>query len=276
MDEEATNIRIETGDTATVTATAGTETAQVATGNRHGDPAGHRTRGKGMAGRADLEFVFDRLGQMPTLRSVLLTRMDDEYRNYRQAIERTLAAMADMLRFGLEPLEQRVAELESRLETISTAVADPVRSQESPRMALRRGGRAATYSDYRSRKERIKWGSEPDEIRSNLLAHLRRIVGNQDSQICIEVLRNQLPSALRWIYGKNAVFKGLDDLKRQYRQSKLGTSSGGASGTASARAAGAASNSAEACGEGCGQTRPSGAPATSAAPVAAGQVLTED
>ncbi len=277
MGEEATNLRNETGDTMTVTATttAGTQTTQVATGNRH-DPTGHRGRGKGMAGRADLEFIFDRLGQMPNLRSALLTRLDDEYRNYRQAIERTLSALADMLRYGLEPLEQRVADLESRMENLATTMAYPMRSQEPPpRLGLRRGARATTYNSYPGRKERIKWGSEPEEIRSNLLAHLRRIVGNQDSQICIEVLRNQLPSALRWIYGKNAVFKGLDDLRREYRKTKPGAASGSDTGTASALASGVAGHSpVDAGSDGSGEARVAGAAAatTAAAPTAAAQV----
>ena len=279
MGEEATSFRKETRDTATVTVTttAGTETTQVATGSRH-DPTGHRGRGKGMAGRADLEFIFDRLGQMPNLRSALLTRLDDEYRNYRQAIERTLSALADMLRYGLEPLEQRVADLESRVETLSTAMTYPMRSQDPPRLNLRRGARAAAYTAYTSRKERIKWGSEPEDIRSNLLAHLRRIVGNQDSQICIEVLRNQLPSALRWIYGKNAVFKGLDDLRREYRKTKLGAVSGSDTGTASIPASGVTGDSAaDAGGAGSGETRAAGAGAATVAagPAAAAQVSTE-
>ena len=218
MGEEATSIKSETGatETMTVTATAGTETTQVVSGHQQ-TTTSNRGRGRGMSGRADLEFVFDRLGQMPTLRSVLLTRLDDEYRNYRQAIERTLASMVDMLRFGVEPLEQRVAELEARVNAMASAVPAQQRAGDNMRLGgLRRPGHPG-YSDYHSRKERIRWGSEPDEIRANVLAHLHGIVGSQDAQIRIEVLRNQLPSALRWIYGKNAVFKGLDDLRRQYK-----------------------------------------------------------
>jgi hypothetical protein len=172
----------------------------------------HRRRGRDRNGTADdLEFLFRRLGDMPSLRAVLLARMDDEYRNYRLAIERTLAAMTDVMRFSMEPLDRRLGTLEAKVAaaTGGGGATHPASRARLPAARLARSG------------ERIKWGSTADEIRANVLTHLGRVIGGQETLICIETLRTRLPSALRWIYGRSAVFDGLDDLRAHYSRSQV-------------------------------------------------------
>jgi len=69
--------------------------------------------------------LLDKLLEAPTLKSVLLNRRDEEYQNYRRATEKTLDAVVEVVRLGLEPVYKELARLEQKVGEALGRVREP-------------------------------------------------------------------------------------------------------------------------------------------------------
>lgn len=186
-----------------------------------------------------------RLSEAPGLKSVLLQKMDEEYKSYRLATERTLDAVAELLYMALEPLRDTLQELDGRLTILEAQLpggaedgseagpdaAGAPRREEAPEHEAaprRRGGRgratsapapsAAEASPARARKPRIRWGTNAEEIRRTVRAHAREML-SQGQDLTVSNIQKQVPSMLRYLYGEKAVFEGLKGLIRDLEES---------------------------------------------------------
>ncbi|MGE5590806.1 MAG: hypothetical protein ACM3ZA_09365 [Bacillota bacterium] len=182
-----------------------------------------------------------RLSEAPGLKSVLLQKMDEEYKSYRLATERTLDAVAELLYIALEPLRDTLQEMDGRLTTLELhlqgaaegapqagqSVAATPRQAEAPGPRRRGRGRgsaspapttaAAEPAPGRERKPRIRWGANADEIRQTVRAHARQML-SQGQDLTVSNIQKQVPSMLRYLYGEKAVFEGLKGLIRDLEE----------------------------------------------------------
>lgn len=163
--------------------------------------------------------VYDfmqKLQEAPALKAVLLDRMDDEYRHYRQATEKALDAVAEVVKLGIEPLWTEVEALRERVAALAPLVegkgAGPVVAQAGG------AGRPALARQATAGRKRIRWGSEPMAIRGTVFEQLRQLL-NEGEEISTEVIKQRIPSMLRWIYGQKAVFDGIEGLRRDFHAS---------------------------------------------------------
>ncbi|HEY3313794.1 MAG TPA: hypothetical protein VGL40_00735 [Bacillota bacterium] len=161
--------------------------------------------------------LITKLSQAPTLKQVLLSKMDEEYKTYRMATERTIDAVAEVVKLAIEPLATEVCRALDRLEELEATLAAHgliggkqrrVRANDARRSALGGGAEAPTAPSTR-----IRWGSSPEEIRSIVAEQIRRLMAD-GKNIDTKTIRAEVPSMLKWLYGKKAVFSGLEDAKR--------------------------------------------------------------
>lgn len=145
------------------------------------------------------------LQETPALRRVLLARMEEEFQNYRLAVERTLDAVADLLHATVSPLAERLAQVEQRLDALEQA-------ETAPGPALRVQGR-----------RRIRWGSTPEEIRRTVFEQIA-LLEAKGRELTTETIKAEVPSLLRWIYGERALFDGMEGLRRAYESERRGNS----------------------------------------------------
>lgn len=157
------------------------------------------------------DFIH-KLHEAPTLKSVLLARMDEEYKNYRQATERTLDAVAEIVQLGLEPVCREMAAVRQRLDEIAGFLADERLQGASLNLSPLSDGEDTVA---RARKKRIRWGSSPDDVRETVFAQLRELIAAGE-EISTETIKQRVPSMLRWIYGDRAVFEGIEGLRREF------------------------------------------------------------
>ncbi len=135
-----------------------------------------------------------RLDDSPTLKSVLLAKLDEEHRGYRGAIEKTLDGLSEVLRSFLETLAIELNHLQARVETIETKV------DTAP-----------------TRRHRIRWANDSVTIRHQVLDRLRSL-SREGKEINTRTIREEAPGLLRWLYGKKAVFRGVGELLEAYRE----------------------------------------------------------
>ncbi|MCL6522496.1 MAG: hypothetical protein K6U79_09040 [Firmicutes bacterium] len=147
------------------------------------------------------------LEEAPALKRVLLARMEEEFQSYRLAVERTLDAVADLLRTSVGPLADRLALVERRLER------------------LEQGEAAASEASRRPARQRIRWGSTPEEIRETVFRQLD-LLRSRGRELTTETIKSEVPSLLRWIYGERALFEGMEGLRRAYESQRGGQSDG--------------------------------------------------
>lgn len=151
--------------------------------------------------------LLDKLQQAPTLKAVLLSRMDEEYQNYRRATERTLDAVVEVVRLGLEPVYQEMSRLERKVDE----------ALEHVRAAGPAG--ASQPSAPSAPKRRIRWGSTPEDIRATVFQQLDQLLADGE-ELSTEVIKQRVPSMLRWIYGERAVFNGIEGLREEFRRAR--------------------------------------------------------
>lgn len=163
------------------------------------------------------------LSQSPALKDVLLARLDEEYRSYRLAIERTVDAVNQLLGAALGSTQRQLQDLETRMRELEEAVREGgaaagsggalvVGPGQTPASAVKAGG-----AQPRPARKRIRWGSTPEEIKNTTF---RVLEGLQKSgeRITVGLIRSRSPSMMRWLYGEKAVFAGLKGLLEEYRQ----------------------------------------------------------
>lgn len=190
-------------------------------------------------GSFNMVDFLKRLSEAPALKSVLLQKMDEEYKSYRLATERTLDGVAELLSMALEPLRDTLLEMDGRLaalESMATGASTPGSSATgSPAAGTtgQRGGSQASTAPHRgrgraaaapvepaaahTRKPRIRWGSSADEVRQTVRAHARDLLA-QGHELTVSNIQKQVPSMLRYLYGEKAVFEGLKGLIRDLEE----------------------------------------------------------
>lgn len=160
------------------------------------------------------DFIH-KLHEAPTLKSVLLGRMDEEYQNYRRATEHTLDAVAEILQLALEPVYNEMTAIRQRLEELAHLQANGHGQHPSLTLSPLHSGEDVLVAN---RKKRIRWGSNPDDIRETVFAQLRQLV-MAGEEISTETIKQRVPSMLRWIYGDRAVFDGIEGLRHEFLRS---------------------------------------------------------
>jgi len=211
------------------------------------DFAGREYRRPGNLSAFNITDLITKLSQAPTLKEVLLSKMDEEYKNYRLATEKTIDAVAEVVRMGFEPLARELGAALDRLDELEAVVAaaglteadlpaaglpaadlpasglpgtstpasaGPVaRARRTPNGSPRAASAAGAGNPVAAPSARIRWGSTPAEIRSIVARQLQRL-NAEGKNIDTKTIRAEVPSMLKWLYGKRAVFDGLEDAKR--------------------------------------------------------------
>lgn len=166
------------------------------------------------------------------LREALLARMDQEYQSYRQAVLQAVDTAEDLVRMDLRSLRDDVAEMRARLAALESRLAGA--PPAAPATAAAPPGTSAagvptgapfTAPDAAglpgpaamAARRRIRWGSSPDTVRDTVFAQLSGLVDDPDL-VSTELIKQRIPSMLRWIYGERAVFKGIEGLRREFRE----------------------------------------------------------
>lgn len=159
--------------------------------------------------------IVQKLQEAPALKSVLLSKMDEEYRTYRNAIEKTIEAVGEIVRFSIEALIVEINHLSARVAELESQ--DPSGLPSAPR-----NGPGVQPPATPSKmgplggSRRIRWGSTPPEIKATAF----RIVSDwvtQGEDLNIHTIKTRCPSMLRWLYGKKAVFDGLKGLVEEFQ-----------------------------------------------------------
>ncbi len=168
--------------------------------------------------------VYDflhKLQEAPTLKSVLLARLDEEYRNYRLATEKTLDAVAEIMKLGIDPLYAELAELKEQVAALHARVEAIAGGSWTPGGDALPAPASLAHTPARGRKRRIRWGSTPEAIRQTVFHQLRLLI-DEGEEISTETIKQRCPSMLRWIYGDKAVFEGIEGLRREFFGSEGG------------------------------------------------------
>ncbi len=138
--------------------------------------------------------LIGHLDDSPTLKSVLLTKLDEEHHGYRGAIEKTIDGLTQILRQLLNNVAAELNQLHHRVETVE-----------------------AKLDSAPTRRRRIRWASDPVTIRGQVLERLR-LLAREGKEINTRTIREEAPGLLRWLYGKKAVFSGVGELLEAYRE----------------------------------------------------------
>lgn len=177
-------------------------------------------------GSFNMADFFKRLSEAPALRSVLLQRMDEEYKSYRMATEKTLDAVAELLQMALEPFRTTLVDLSCRLEQleqmkgIATDGSGRGRAATGVAPVPGEGIAAPLPQQPPKNKPRIRWGASEEEIRQTVRDHARRLL-QQGQDLTVSNIQKQVPSMLRYLYGERAVFAGLKGLIRDLEASEV-------------------------------------------------------
>lgn len=161
--------------------------------------------------------VYDflhKINESTALKSVLLSRMDEEYRNYRMATEKTLDAVAEIVKMGIEPLYREIAILKDMLSRLieNEPLNNKDQNQNDISPVLSETSRLNLLKPAR---KRIKWGNTPEVIRQTVFRELHRL-REMGLDISTETIKQHCPSMLRWIYGERAMFQGIDGLRQEF------------------------------------------------------------
>lgn len=149
------------------------------------------------------------LSQSPSLKEALLARLDEEYRNYRLAIERTVEAVSQLVGAALRDLTGEVSVLRNRVQDLEEAVRK-FNGQEQ-------AGNGPERREPRMARRRIRWGTTPDEIKATSFQVLEDLEKTGE-RITVGLIRSRAPSLMRWLYGEKAVFTGLKGLLEEYER----------------------------------------------------------
>ncbi|MHB0886546.1 MAG: hypothetical protein ACYC41_11780 [Bacillota bacterium] len=190
------------------------------------DFSGREYRKPGDLSAFNFNDFITKLSQAPTLKEVLLARMDEEHKNYRQATERTIDAVAELVKVIVEPIAHALWETIDRVEVVETALASTGLAEVKERRARGGAGRRAGGESGSAgagagsaggptvvASSRIRWGATPGQIRPVVAQQLQRLCA-EGKNIDTKTIRAEVPSLLKWLYGKKAVFSGLEDAKR--------------------------------------------------------------
>ncbi|MBC9786004.1 hypothetical protein H1S01_16090 [Heliobacterium chlorum] len=171
------------------------------------DLSGKEYKSPGTLEEFHVDDLVSRLESSPILKTLILDRMDDQYRQYRQATEQTLDLLTDILTESLQRFEKEAESLRYRIARLENQSTDSLAPNKPP---------YPVTLNWNPNK-RIRWGSTPEEIRAAVFRQLQRLQAN-GNPICVETIKSEVPGMLRWLYGEKAVFNGLKGLQQEYRR----------------------------------------------------------
>ncbi|MTV50503.1 hypothetical protein GJ688_16275 [Heliobacillus mobilis] len=172
------------------------------------DLAGKEYKSPGTLQEFHVDDLVSRLESSPILKTLILDRMDDQYRQYRQATEQTLDLLTDILAESLKRFEKEAESLRQRIACLEN-------SQRTDSLSLNKPPYPVPLNW--NPNKRIRWGSTPEEIKAAVFRQLQRLQAN-GNPICVETIKSEVPGMLRWLYGEKAVFNGLKGLQQEYRR----------------------------------------------------------
>lgn len=159
--------------------------------------------------------IVQKLQEAPALKSVLLSKMDEEYRTYRNAIEKTLEAVGEVVRLSIEALAEEVKILSGRVAELEAMIATGIPHEPKNGFGVQAAPAPKKMSALGTPR-RIRWGSTPAEIKATAFRIISDWVAKGED-INVHTIKTRCPSMLRWLYGKKAVFDGLKGLVEEFR-----------------------------------------------------------
>ncbi|MDI6825329.1 MAG: hypothetical protein QME93_02880 [Bacillota bacterium] len=182
------------------------------------DLAGPEYRQGGQTLSYNITDLVGVLSQSPALKDALLARLDEEYRTYRLAIERTVEAVNQLLGAALASTGHRLDQLERRVAALEGTLGEGKPAREPVMAASGQAvGETAEATGPRPARKRIRWGNTPEEIKSTTFRVLEGLQRSGE-RITVGLIRSRTPSMMRWLYGDKAVFAGLKGLLEEYQQ----------------------------------------------------------
>ena len=144
--------------------------------------------------------------------SVLLERLDREYAQCRAALLQTFEMIQEIPALSNDDARQLYRQLDVRLAQLESAFANRLGAHPgaSPRSGDPRESARRMFSN-----RRIRWGESVEEIRRNIFAQLDRLQ-ELDQPLTTESIKRYVPGMLRWLYGQQKLFNGIESLREAY------------------------------------------------------------
>ncbi|MBM7868172.1 hypothetical protein GTO89_09990 [Heliobacterium gestii] len=166
-----------------------------------------------------------------------LLQLDADYQRYRQSVEFAFQLAQDLVNRAIEPVMNELNAVHQSLEELKTTI-----KEESERQALaaeaaaesaeaaeatielvdeapRRGRRRKAAEPVAVKPPRIRWGSSEDEIKATIFEQLR-LLEERGKEITVTNIKEEVPSMMRFLYGKDAMFQGINALIEEYHRRK--------------------------------------------------------
>lgn len=172
--------------------------------------------------------------------TIILERLDREYMRFRAAIAHTLDMSRDISFAAngtgtimplLKNIEQRLNQLEGLMEHMLGRAPGSLRNAYTAEDASPANAQVPSHSvqNGSSRRDvaympgrRIRWGESDEEIRRTIFEQLDRI--QKDGQpLTTESIKRFVPGMLRWLYGQQKMFDGIEALRAAYAEWKAET-----------------------------------------------------
>ncbi|ABZ82806.1 hypothetical protein HM1_0187 [Heliomicrobium modesticaldum Ice1] len=167
-----------------------------------------------------------------------LLQLDADYQRYRQSVEFAFQLAQDLVNRALEPVMNELTALRQALEELKATVKEESERQASAASATpeaateavetisglvgetpRRGRRRRAAGPVAVKPPRIRWGNSEDEIKATIFEQLR-LLEERGKEITVTNIKEEVPSMMRFLYGKDAMFQGISALFEEYQRRK--------------------------------------------------------
>ncbi|MBC9783585.1 hypothetical protein H1S01_03535 [Heliobacterium chlorum] len=172
-----------------------------------------------------------------------LQQLDADYQRYRQSVEFAFKMAQELVNRALDPVVSELASVRNVLQDLQTTIQ--VEKQEQSNLvdtlgetttslaaeedsetaetmeAPRRGRRKKVVEPVKVKPNRIRWGSTEEEIKNTIFEQLR-LLEEHGKEITVTNIKEDVPSMMRFLYGKDALFQGINALIEEYEQIKKG------------------------------------------------------
>ncbi|MZP30373.1 hypothetical protein GTO91_11685 [Heliobacterium undosum] len=167
-----------------------------------------------------------------------LLQLDADYQRYRQSVEFAFQLAQDLVNRALEPVMNELTSVRQALEELKATVKEESERQASAAEAAaeaaseavettielvdeapRRGRRRKVAEPVAVKPARIRWGSSEDEIKATIFEQLR-LLEERGKEITVTNIKEEVPSMMRFLYGKDAMFQGINALIEEYQRRK--------------------------------------------------------
>ncbi|MTV48870.1 hypothetical protein GJ688_07730 [Heliobacillus mobilis] len=173
-----------------------------------------------------------------------LQQLDADYQRYRQSVEFAFKMAQELVNRALDPVVSELASVRNVLQDLQTTIqvekqeqsnlaetlgeaatsltAEETDSEATETMeAPRRGRRKKVVEPIKVKPNRIRWGSTEEEIKNTIFEQLR-LLEEHGKEITVTNIKEDVPSMMRFLYGKDALFQGINALIEEYEQIKKG------------------------------------------------------